>query len=251
MKVYKYRDFAKPCDRDFERLATMLNRQFWCTPPAKLNDPEEFVWKCDCSATPETIDLLTEVLIHIVGRSHREAQLLASREVEAGRLTPLAQPIVAKMIQQCRDEIGLVCLGTSPDNEILWQRYGGRGAGVCIELDVPDGLLGTQLRRVQYHDEKRIHIDQFIRAFIDVTRVAEVYTLALLSKPSFWAQEEEIRFISRRQAVPVVIDDSCIARLILGDALTPSVRERIQAMAGAVPVATRNHGLSIWQLSGK
>ena len=119
MKVYKYRNFAEPTDRDFERLATILNRQFWCAPPAKLNDPEEFVWTCEYSATSKTIDLLTELLIQVVGRSRQEAQLRARRAVEDGRVEALAKPAVAAIIQRCRDEIGLVCFGTSPDNEIL------------------------------------------------------------------------------------------------------------------------------------
>jgi hypothetical protein len=104
---------------------------------------------------------------------------------------------------QCRDEIGLVCFGTSPDNDILWQRYGGNGAGVCIELDVPEHLLESQLSRVQYADARTIHIDQLIRAFLDRAHVKDVYAVALLSKSCSWAAEAEIRFVSKMQALPV------------------------------------------------
>ena len=114
----------------------------------------------------------------------------------------MAGPVIEGMIQQCRNEIGLACFGTSPDNDILWERYGGCGAGVCIELDVPEDLLGTRLFRVQYSDAKKIHIDQLMRAFVDRNRGEELYTLALLSKPSSWVDEDEIRFVSQESSRP-------------------------------------------------
>ncbi len=57
---------------------------------------------------------------------------------------------------QCRDEIGLACFRSTADNDTLWERCAGGGAGVCIEVDLPDGLLGTQLHAVQYWDKKVI-----------------------------------------------------------------------------------------------
>jgi|RhiMetdeSRZDD1v2_1073273.scaffolds.fasta_scaffold185590_3 hypothetical protein len=240
MKLYKYRDFSNPSDTDFARLETLLSGQaFWCARPDTLNDPVEFAWTCDYSTTAETMDLLTELLIRAHGRTREEARDLVARKVEARGLETLAQASIADIIQKCRNEIGLVCFGTSPDNEILWQRYGGAGAGVCIELDVPENLLEVQLHRVQYLDAKTIHIDQLIRAYLDRTHGGEVYTLALLSKPSSWAAEAEIRFVSQVQGVSVVVDGSQITRLILGDALPPSVRQRIEAIATGLPVASR------------
>ena len=70
------------------------------------------------------------------------------------------------MMDQGRIEIGLACFGRRPDNEFLWQRYAGLGAGVCIEFDVPSELLGAQLHLVHYLDEKRIHINELISAFL-------------------------------------------------------------------------------------
>lgn len=241
VKLYKYRDFSKPVDADFERLQTLLQRRaFWCARPDTLNDPVEFAWTCDYATTADTVDLLSELLIRVRGRTRDEARGLAAQAVGTGRLSALAEPVVAGLIQQCRGEIGVACFGTAPDNEVLWQRYGGCGAGVCIELDVPDSLLGTQLFKVQYSDAKRIHIDQLISAFLDPAQAGTVYTLALLSKPSSWSAEEEVRFISRKQSVAVVIDGSRIARVVLGDALTPSARQRIERTASPVPVVSRS-----------
>lgn len=80
---------------------------------------------------------LAEVLVRIVARNREYAWSRSVSAVRAGRLESLVWPILARMIQ-CRDEIGVACLGTSPNNPILWKRYAGPGAGVCVELDVPD-----------------------------------------------------------------------------------------------------------------
>ena len=121
---------------------------------------------------------------------------------------------MAGMIEQGRKEIGVSCFGTAPDNDILWRRYGGGGAGVCIEVDVPDDLLGTQLHHVRYSDKQTMHIDQLLNAYID-RNAADVFELALLSKTSAWADEAEVRFVSKRQAVSARIDGARITRLTL------------------------------------
>jgi hypothetical protein len=245
VKLYKYRDFSEPDQVGFGRLQAMLSgRAFWCARPDTLNDPEEFAWTCDFSESPDTADLLTDLLIQVVGRPRDQARHRAVDAIKAGRLRVLAEPIIANMIHQCRNEVGLACFGTSPDNQTLWQRYAGRGAGVCVELEVPDSLLGTQLHHVQYSDAKRIHIDQFLRARMDRSNAADVYALSLLSKPSCWAPEAEVRFISRRQGISVVIDGSVTTRVVLGDALTPAVIERIRQIAAAIPIVSRGSGVT-------
>jgi len=242
MKLYKYRDLSNPCEADFQRLETLLRQQaFWCARPDTLNDPEEFAWICDYSTTDDTVELLVELLVRIQGRTREQARERAMAALTSGRLEFLAKPILAGMIQQCRNEIGLVCFGTSSENSILWERYGGNGSGVCIELEVPTDLLERQLFRVQYSTSKIIHIDQLMRAFLDTSHAREVYSFALLSKPLFWAPEAEIRFISKRQRVSVQVDGSRITCLVVGDALTPSVVQRIEHIATSLPYELRIH----------
>lgn len=107
---------------------------------------------------------------------------------------------------------------------------------------MPDSLIGSQLFPVQYWDAKRIHIDQLMRARLEPGQAAEVYALSLLSKPSSWAPEAEIRFISRRQNVSVVIDGSVLTRVIVGDSLTPDVMAQIGRIAATIPVVSRSSG---------
>jgi hypothetical protein len=236
VNLYKYRDFSNPCEADFQRLETLLRAQaFWCARPDTLNDPEEFAWICDYSTTDDTVELVVELLVRVHGRTREQAQERAIATLTSGRLEFLAKPVLAGMIQQCRNEIGLVCFGTSSQNSILWERYGGNGAGVCIELEAPTDLSERQLFRVQYSTSKKIHIDQLIRAFLDTNYVREVYSLALLSKPLFWSPEAEIRFISKRQGVSVHVDGSQVTCLVVGNALTPSVMQRIERIATSLP----------------
>ena len=100
------------------------------------------------------------------------------------------------MIQHARNGVGVACFGTSPDNPTLWQRYGADGAGVCVEFDVPDLLLGSQLHRVVYNDERRIHIDDFLRSRFDLSYGAVIYA-SLLTKTKFWVRATRLPLRSR------------------------------------------------------
>lgn len=240
MKIYKYRDFSNPNDDDFRRLEASVHRYMvWCARPDTLNDPQEFVWECDYTATPTTLGLLTGVLIKSRGRTQVDARAIAEVAIQSGRLEIIAKPVFVGMIEQCRNEIGLSCFGAAPNNEILWRRYGGNGAGVCVEFEVPDGLLGTQLHRVKYSEEKQLHVDQILHAFVDRDSAQVVYDVALLSKPSAWADEEEIRFVSRGHSIQVALDRGQVSCVFLGDALRADVRARIQRIVAPAALADR------------
>jgi hypothetical protein len=236
MKLYKYRDLSKPSSALPRIQQVLQSRAFWCARPDTLNDPEEFAWTCDYTPSLHTARLLTELLVQLKGRTVGDAHNKVVRAINAGRLRELAEPTVRSIIHQCRNEIGLACFGSSPDNDILWDRYGGAGLGVCIEVEVPDRLIGTQLHAVQYWGEKIIHIDTLLRARLDWDSAAHVYVLSLLSKPSFWAPEAEIRFISKRQQVSVVIEGSVLTGVVLGNRATPELCELVRRMAPATPM---------------
>ena len=115
----------------------------------------------------------------------------------------------------------------------------GHGAGVCIEFQVPDNLLRTQLHHVQYPPEKRLHLDQLMRAHVDHTYSQEVYDAILLSKPPFWADEAGVRFVSQRHSVSVAIDRAQVTQVILGNLLAANIREHVTRITAPTPLATR------------
>jgi hypothetical protein len=78
-----------------------------------------------------------------------------------------------------------------------------------------------------------------MRAFVDRGHVQEIYDLVLLSKPSTWSNEQEIRFVSQVQAVTVAIDRAKVTCVVLGEALKPDVRARIEQLAAPVLLVDR------------
>jgi hypothetical protein len=144
MKLYKYRVVRD--EVDLERLTKLLHsRAFWCARPDSLNDPEEFAWICDYAPSRDTARLLTELVVRLKGRSLGEARSRVIDVINAGRLRDLAEPVVSSMIRQCRNEIGLACFGSTADNDTLWERYAGGGAGVCVEVDASPGLTDREI----------------------------------------------------------------------------------------------------------
>jgi hypothetical protein len=112
----------------------------------------------------------------------------------------------------------------------MWERYGGNGAGVCIEIDVPSELLNNHLFPVLYPAVKQLHIDQLLHSFLESSQVRHVYSVALLSKPPCWAPEAEVRFVSQKQNVAVRIAGSHISGLVLGPRLNKHTRKKVEEM---------------------
>lgn len=240
MKIYKYRSLPGGDARAFARIERIIRgRAVWCAAPANLNDTEEFSWTCDFTPSPDTSDLLVDLLVKLKGRPVGLARQLSREAVGRGRLRPVAEPVINDMIRHSRDEIGVASFGTSADNATLWQRYGGDGAGVCIEFDIPDSALGQRFHRVVYDDDRTIHVDDVLRSRFD-RRYAAVRYASLLTKTSFWASEEEIRFLAKRQGLEVVIEDSVVTQIVVGESVTVFDAARIREVAGSIPVAIRS-----------
>lgn len=240
MKLYKYRDFTNPQDLDFQRLTRSVQRcSFWCARPDTLNDPNEFIWTCDYGPTHRTVDLLTELLTRFDGRSRALAGMQARCAISGERLEAIARPAVTSMIQQCRADVGLACFGDSCDNGVLWHRYAGSGAGVCIEVEVNAELVGSELFAVCYCTNRRIRFDELAEAFLDRAHLIDLYRLAFLSKSPSWADEKEIRFVSRQHSVNVLINGR-VTKLILGQSLSDETRLRIRRAIGEAPIPVMN-----------
>jgi hypothetical protein len=240
MYLYKYRQLADDDEQSFDRFKTILETQaFWCASPDALNDNQEFSWRCDYSYTDETLDLLARLICESSGRSYEVVYQQIQSFLENGSLERLAEPVIASLIEKCRSEIGLLCFGTSPGNSTLWSRYGGNGNGVCIEIEVPDRLIGTSLFWVEYARQKVVHINTLLLAHFGDAR--EMYTHSLLTKPHEWASEMEIRFVSTAQNINVRIEDSNVSRVFLGNDLSEAMRGRIASLVNLSPLKIALH----------
>ena len=245
MKLYKYRDLSSPDYGAYERLSQILcDNTFWCADPSSLNDPEEFFWNCDFEPTESTISLLARVLVKYQNMTPAKANRVAADQARSRQLEAHATRIIQEeIIERCRREVGVACFGTSADNAICWKRYGGAGAGVCIEIETPSDLVGQQLYYIQYPERKSLHIDQLFRSVLDLSHRKQVYEIALLSKSPRWASEAEVRFISKKRNVLVCFDTARISSLILGPRLTvesaQTINRIVQSLSYQLPVVKR------------
>lgn len=244
MKIYKYRSVNPRDVAGCSRLAQIVNHKLvWCARPDTLNDPDEFAWTCDFTQSPKTLDVVAGLLQKTKGHCPSEALRRAKVVLERGAFEPLGKPVIEEMIKKMRDEIGVACFGSTPDNPLLWSRYAGEGTGVSVEFDVPDSLLGSQLHRVVYEDNRRIHIDEFIRSMDERDAAVGVYA-TMLTKTKYWEPEEEIRFLSKRQQVEVRIDDSTVTSVVLGPRATATAEATVRQLAGHIPVVRVANGLT-------
>lgn len=236
MRLYKYRDLSDTAESSIQRLSKILHENtFWSARPSTLNDDFEFIWDCNYEPTSATIPLLANLLVKLKSRTPSEAQTIAQIAVLNQRVESIARPIFENMIKQCRQELGLLCFGTSDDNKVMWERYAGNGNGVCIEIDVPDELLNKHLFPVEYPSAKVLHIDQLLAAFTDAKQTRIIYSVALLSKMPSWAPEKEIRLISTQQDINIHISDSFISNIVLGPNLTPKVLRELKVLIKSLP----------------
>lgn len=236
MRIYEYRTADPTDDASWSRLARIIReRRIWCARPTTLNDPHEFAWTCDFTPTPQTLGVLAGLLQRTKGHTPSEALRRAQVVLTSGAFGSIGRPVIDEMIGKMRDEIGVACFGSSPDNPALWSRYGGEGTGVSVELEVPDGLLGAQLHRVVYDDNRRIHVEEFIRSMDERDAAIGVYA-TMLTKTKYWQAEEEIRFLSKRPDIEVRIDGSNVTCVVLGPRVTTAVEAAVRQLADHIPV---------------
>jgi hypothetical protein len=235
LKLYKYRSVTQEDGNALSRLSQILRTNtFWCAAPADLNDPQEFSWHCDYCLTSETPGLLAQLLAHFQGWDLAAAQKIVSAKILGGELRKISEPVIQSIVDQCRAELGVACFATSPSNLVMWFCYGGEGAGVCIELEVPDELLGKHLYPVEYLAKKQLHIDQLLQAALPGSDRRIVYSASLLTKDADWASEREVRFISKQQNISVQISGSIVCRLILGPRLDDATQEKIKMLVASL-----------------
>ncbi len=237
MKIYKYREVDSSDDAGLSRLSRIVrDGLIWCARPDALNDPKEFAWSCDFTPSPHTLDVLGGLLQKTNHHPAPDARRKAQAVLDRGVLESLGRPVIASITAQIWDEIGVACFGSTSDSQVLWSRYAGDGRGVAIEIEVPDSLMGVDLHRVVYDDDRRIHIDEFIRSRDESNTATGVYA-TLLTKTTSWEPEQEIRFLSRKHQGDVRIDGSSVTRVVLGPEMSADDIAAVKKIGGQLTVA--------------
>jgi hypothetical protein len=239
MRIYKFKDLNDE-SKHSHFLQIALNKSIWCAAPDSLDDEDEFKFALDYTPSPRTSDLLAEVVARYGTVPSLPPQFSAAMVLEHERLKLIASPIINNAIAQCRAETGITSFSAAKTDR-LWRDYGGNGYGVCVEIDIPDQLLGRAYHRVNYVPTKIFHVDSFLESALYPDRTLETYRNMLLTKTMKWAPQEEIRFIGNRQNVNLIFDGR-VTEITFGYRVPANTRKTLEAV---IADHCRSHGIRL------
>jgi hypothetical protein len=228
MKIYKFKDLS---DENIHAhfLQIVLQNTIWCAKPDSLNDDEEFKFKLDYRPTPNTLDLFSRVIAQYRTTNFYHPYISVSLAIQNNRLQDIAGPIIDDLILDCRNTIGIISFSTIKNDSRLWEMYGGFGNGVCVEINIPDSLIGQSYHKVHYAPEKIFHVDSFLESALYKDKAFETYRNILLTKTKEkWVHEEEMRFIGNRQEVNLILD-GYISEVMFGANVPEHILNKLMA----------------------
>jgi len=205
MKIYKFKDLTDE-KKHSHFYQIVLQNTIWCARPDSFNDENEFKIKLDYNPSASTAKLLSQVVNKYRTTNYFPPNLSVYFVLEHKRLEKIAAPVINEMIWNCRNEIGVVSFSITKTDDHLWDEYGGAGNGACIEINIPDKLIGESYHRVHYVSEKIFHVDSFLESALFQDRAIETFKNILSTKTEKWSQEEEMRFIGNRQDVNLIME---------------------------------------------
>lgn len=227
MKIYKFKDLSDE-GKHSHFYQIVLKNTIWCAKPDSLNDKDEFKFKLDYKPSSFTSDLLAKVITKYRTTNFLPPHLSASLVLKHNKLEEIASPIIDDVINNCRNTIGVVSFSITKTDNNLWNEYGGKGNGVCIEINIPESLINKSYWPVRYVPEKIFHIDSFLESALFKDSAYNTYRNILLTKTKRWEQEEEIRFIANCQEVNLIID-GYISEITFGTHVQPDTFKRVEA----------------------
>jgi hypothetical protein len=230
MKIYKFKDLTDEKNHHhFYQI--VLKNAVWCAKPESLNDEDEFRFNLDYDPSPRTPNLLTEVVKKYRTTNFLPPDLSVAMVLQNKRLKAMAAPIIKDVIDKSRSTIGIASFSIIKADDRLWREYGGRGNGVCVEIEIPDRLVNVSFHPVHYVSQKTFHVDSFLESALFPDKAFETYRNILLTKTKKWSQEEEIRFVSKRPEVSVIVDGR-ITEVTLGACVPARTVDCVEAIIG-------------------
>lgn len=245
MKIYKFKDLTNE-RKHSQFLQIVLQNSIWCASPDSLNDADEFKFKLDYEPSPRTPQLLSAAVAKYRTTNHLPPHVSVSLALQHERLETIAAQIIDDIISECRATIGITSFSITKNDVNLWERYGGNGNGACVEIAIPDHLVGQSYHRVHYVSDKMFHVDSFLESVVFPDKRFETFRNILLTKTKKWSEEEEIRFIGNRQDVNLIVDGH-ISEVIFGPSVPTRVLEELEARIASHCNA---HKISIKKLEG-
>lgn len=167
---------------------------------------------------------------HVVDAEERARMLRHLLETDYLRSDEF-QTFMAQSLQQIAHSVGVLSMTTSYASPVMWERYGGAAAGVCIELSFASQPDRLRPRKVKYVSSRIIHID---------ASQEEMVEAMLLRKGLSYREEDEYRCVLFRfdetpQAGWAETPYYLVKGIILGDRMARDHRERLIAAADRAP----------------
>jgi len=132
---------------------------------------------------------------------------------------------------------GVTCFSRSLTNPLLWSHYAACHVGFVIGYDAAhsffggnQGLTSRFLLDVRYED---------IVPTLEVFSVEELCMAAVLTKPTSWAYEQEVRLIKQQANQAFDVPKDTIKEIVLGAAMPQSRGETIVRAVRAAGIAAR------------
>ena len=61
------------------------------------------------------------------------------------------------------------------ESDRLWNEYGGRGNGACVEIEIPDQFGSYSIYPVKYVCRNIFHVDSFLESLLFQDKVFDIY----------------------------------------------------------------------------
>jgi len=244
MRIYKFKDLTDE-QKHSHFLQIVLNGIIWCAKPDSLNDEEEFKFTLDYEPSARTAELLCKAVARFRTTNFLPPEVSSSLVLKNDRLKRIAAPIIDSVVTKCRTTIGITSFSITKTDDNLWREYGGKGNGVCVEINIPDHLVGHSFHRVHYVAEKKFHVDSFLESALFPAKALTTYQNILLTKTRKWEQEEEMRFVGNRQNVNLKFD-GYVSEVTFGPKVPTDVFEKLSAQIASYCCT---HNIKIAKLS--
>lgn len=227
MRIYKFKDLTNEQNHPhFKQI--VLQNSIWCSSPDCLNDEDEFRFTIDYTPSPRTHLLLAQVVAQFRTTNFSPPKLSAYLALKNNRLKDIASPRINSTIEECRKNIGITSFSATKADERLWKGYGGKGNGACIEINIPDHMLGETYHSVHYVRKKVFHIDTFFESELFHDKRFQNNRNMLLTKTKKWKHEKEIRFIGQEQNVNWILD-GYISEITFGSKVPSNTLKQLTA----------------------
>lgn len=224
--VYKYR--ADDWENPISYLKEILKkRRLWFAAPSTFDDPSDMQLPIvGLFDTPLSIAEKRMVEISLRLDPTQNLKIVQHQVrlalLDGNLLQELQQGLGQALLDEVRQESGVLCLGSTATNNHLWEKYGGNFTGVCLGFK-SELLGGYKPNPVEYLDTPRA-----IRYF-EATK-SEIRHAACLTKRLKYRAEEELRIVVPTKANQAFeFPRDALVSITFGPRISRKSRDSIQA----------------------